>query len=201
MQNTFIQFIYNYGLIAIFILILLEYSCFPLPSEIVLVLSGVIAIENNISFFKIFILSVFAGVIGSSICYLLGLTLGNKILLFIEKVLPKSKKGIKEAKNKYQKFSSLSVCVGRLIPLCRTYISFIAGISKQKYIKYLFFSTIGICFWNFCLIFLGYKFYQNIDFVFKIYNNYKYIILFILSFLLILYIIFRVIKKNKYHFQ
>lgn len=195
MLDSIIGFINEYGMIAIFIAILIEYACFPIPSEVILPLSGAIAIENNTSFFYVLFLSVVAGNIGSIICYFVGFSGGRKVLDFIKKIYPKSERGIDEAQNKYNKYSNLSVSIGRLIPLCRTYISFVAGISKQNFIKYLFFSTLGITIWNSILIFLGFKFYQNLDFVISIYNDYKLVIIFIICIILIGLLFIRLFKK------
>lgn len=51
----------SYGLIAVFVLILLEYACFPLPSEVVLPFSGAVASQNDWTFFAILGFSVVAG--------------------------------------------------------------------------------------------------------------------------------------------
>lgn len=195
MLNSILDFINQYGMIAIFIAILIEYACFPIPSEVILPLAGAIAIENNSSYFYVLFISVIAGNIGSIICYLIGYCFGRKGIDFLIKIYPKSERGIYEAELKYNKYSNLSVSVGRLIPLCRTYISFIAGVSKQNFIKYLFFSSLGITVWNSILILLGFKFYQNLDYVIEIYNNYKLVIIFLLIILVIGLLFIHIFKK------
>ena len=59
----------NYGLIAIFLVIALEYACFPVPSELVLPLSGAVAAQGKFNFLAVYLLSILAGLIGSYICY------------------------------------------------------------------------------------------------------------------------------------
>ena len=55
----------NYGLIAIFIVIALEYACFPVPSELVLPLSGAVAAQGKFNFWAVYLLSIAAGLVGS----------------------------------------------------------------------------------------------------------------------------------------
>lgn len=193
--DTILSFINSYGIIAALLAILIEYSCFPIPSEVVLPLVGAIAFNKGYNFFLILFLSLIFSLLGSSVCYLIGRTGGSKAINWLKKAYPKSEKGLSEAENKYQKYSSLSVCFGRIIPLCRTYISFISGSSKQNYLKFLFFSSIGILIWNTTLIFLGYKFYENLDAVSIIYSEYKKIIFIILIFIIIISLIILLIKK------
>ena len=77
--------IYNYGLIAMFLIIMLEYACFPVSSEIVLPLSGAIASINNTHFLVILPLSIIAGLIGTGICYTVGWFGGGVIINGIKK--------------------------------------------------------------------------------------------------------------------
>ncbi|MFR2551655.1 MAG: DedA family protein [Clostridioides difficile] len=63
------SFILQYGLISVFVLIMIEYACFPLPSEVVLPLCGAIAARNHFGFLTILILSIIAGILGSIFCY------------------------------------------------------------------------------------------------------------------------------------
>ena len=58
------NFIFDYGIAIILILIILEYSCFPLPSEIILPITGAFTLIKNYNIFFIIFLSVIAGIIG-----------------------------------------------------------------------------------------------------------------------------------------
>src|SRR5690606_35903595 len=95
--------IYEYGLIAMFIIIMLEYACFPVSSEIVLPFSGAVASINQTSFLVILPLSVIAGLIGTGICFTIGWFGGGAILTAIKNKFPKSEKGINSA---YEKFNT-----------------------------------------------------------------------------------------------
>lgn len=193
MDNIF-NLINEYGVYIVFVIVLLEYACFPLPSEIVLPLSGGIAYECNINPLFMIILCTISGIIGTTICYALGYIGKNKLLNKFTK-----SKDRNESSSFYSKYGNIAISVGRLIPFCRTYISFVAGANKHKLHYYIFFSTIGIIVWNSILILLGYLFYDNLNFISDLYTDYKIIIFIILGILTCFIIIKKV--KRKYHFS
>lgn len=184
-MSFFTDIIYEYGMVAMFFLILIEYACFPVSSEIILPFSGAVASLQQISFFVILPLSVIAGLIGTSICYFLGRYGGMHLLNKIQVRFPKTEHGINTSFEKFNKYGSMAVCVGRVIPLCRTYIGFVAGALKQKYSTYLISSTIGITIWNILLIGTGYVLRNNWNIVGAYYKEYKVIITPVILFLLL----------------
>ena len=186
----------SYGLIAVFVLILLEYACFPLPSEVVLPFSGAVASQNDWTFFAILGFSVVAGVLGALVCYLIGYFGGYPLIEKIKRKFPKMKKGLDASQKKYEKYALLSVCVGRLIPLCRTYISFIAGISRQNPWSYIGATAIGVAIWNSVLIGLGYIFAENWNIVTEYYDQYKMVLIPVLV-ILVGFLVFRWFRKRK----
>lgn len=195
-MNFFIELINEYGLIAMFFLILLEYACFPVSSEIVLPFSGAVASINQISFVTILLTSIVAGCFGISICYFLGRIGGPPVLNKIMTKFPKTKKGITSSMEKFQHFGALAVGIGRMIPICRTYISFVAGASKQPYSLFLGASIIGISIWNTLLIGVGYICHENWGQIKVYYEQYKHFILLLVA-LILLYVIYRHYAKQK----
>lgn len=159
-----------------FFIILIEYACFPISSEIVLPFSGAVASMQNVNYFMIVFLSILAGIIGTTLCYLVGRLGGTPLIDTIIKKFPKSEHGLKSSQDKFKKYGGFAVCFGRLIPICRTYIAFIAGASGQKPTIYIICSLIGITIWNSILIGLGYIMRENWSLAIGYYNRYKDII-------------------------
>lgn len=172
-MEYFTNLIYEYGLIAMFFIILIEYACFPISSEIVLPFSGAVASIQHIPFFVILPVSVIAGIIGTSFCYTIGRAGGYKLIEGIIKKYPKSEKGIRSSQAKFQHYGGLTVCFGRVIPICRTYIAFIAGASGQSYPSFFTGSVIGITVWNTLLIGLGFILHDKWSLVSGYYEKYK----------------------------
>jgi membrane protein DedA with SNARE-associated domain len=173
-MSTLTNFIYEYGLIAMFIIILLEYACFPVSSEIVLPFSGAVASMNDTNFLIILPLSILAGLIGTGICFTIGWFGGGALINAITHKFPKTKKGIDSAYDKFKLHGASAVCIGRVIPLIRTYIALIAGAAKLNPVTYFTASALGITIWNTLLIGLGYMLRENYKRVGEYYDRYKH---------------------------
>lgn len=173
-MNFITNLISEYGLIAMFIIIMLEYACFPVSSEIVLPFSGAVASVNHTNFFVILPLSIIAGLIGTGICFVIGWFGGGAIINFITRKFPKSRKGIEAAERKFKDHGASAVCIGRVIPLVRTYIALIAGASRLNPVTYFAASALGISVWNTLLIGLGYVLRENYKQVGEYYDRYKH---------------------------
>ena len=191
------QAIQDYGLIAVFVLILLEYACFPLPSEVVLPFSGAVASQSGWGFLSILLFSILAGVLGALVCYLIGYFGGYPLVEKIKKKFPKSRKGLEASQQKYEKYAVLSVGLGRLIPLCRTYISFIAGISRQNLGSYLVSTAVGVAICNSVLIGLGFLCAENWNIVTKYYDEYKLILIPVLTAVAGFFVVRYFLKRRK----
>lgn len=187
----------QYGLFGLCLLILLEYACFPISSEIVLPFCGAFAKSYGISFFLLIPGSVFAGIIGTSFCYIIGRLGGAKVLTMLKTRFPKTKKGIEASEEKMEHFGALAVCFGRVIPLCRTYIAFIAGSVKQPYSQFFTYSLFGITIWNCILIGLGYLLKSNWNEVQRYYEEYKIILVFTAVLLVFLFLIRKYFLSSK----
>ncbi len=196
-MDSLLQLISQYGLIAMFLIIMLEYACFPVSSEIVLPFSGAVASINHTPFLVILPLSVLAGLIGTGICYAVGWFGGGAILNAIKLKFPKSVKPINASYDKFMGNGSSAVCIGRVIPLVRTYIALVAGSAKMKPIPYFTSSLLGITIWNTLLIGLGYSLQENYGRVAGYYDRYKQNLLPILLIAVGLFLFSRISKRIK----
>lgn len=195
-MELFTSLFQKYGLLGLCIMILLEYACFPISSEIVLPFCGAFAKSYNISFFLLIPGSVLSGLLGTSFCYAIGRIGGTRVLSFLKNRFPKTAKGINASEEKMARFGALAVCFGRIIPLCRTYIAFIAGSTRQPYSQFLTYSFFGITVWNCLLISLGYLLKSNWNEVQRYYEEYKLVLITTAALVLILFFI-RKFTKHK----
>jgi len=179
--------LHKYGLLGLCMMIFLEYACFPISSEIVLPFCGAVAGSCDISFFYLIPASILAGLLGTTLCYFIGRIGGTRVLSFLKTRFPKTRKGIEASEEKLEHYGAFAVCFGRVIPLCRTYIAFIAGSVKQPLSQYLTYSLLGITVWNCVLISLGYLFQSNWNEVQRYYEEYKMLLIFTAVTLLLIF--------------
>ena len=190
-DNAIIEIIQKYGLVAIFLAVFLEYACFPVPSEIVLPLSGAVAAQGGFSFLSVYLICIAAGLGGSLLDYSLARWGGARLIEKLEGRFPKLAGGLEVTRQKFERYSTLSVGICRVIPLCRTYISFIAGLAKQDLGTFIGASTIGIAIWNALLVYMGYLLSENWQLVGEFYGKYKYAMLAIIVLAIFIYVLIK----------
>ena len=144
----------QYGLIAIFVIVLLEYLNLPgFPAGIIMPLAGIFAANGRINFLVALLVSVAAGLAGSLILYFVGLKGGELFLKAYLKKFPNHKEAIDRNIALLQQKGSVGIFLAKLIPMIRTLISIPAGVMKMNLMKYCISSTLGILVWN--LVFVG----------------------------------------------
>ena len=155
--STITHYFTEYGALAIFIMVFLEYLNLPgFPAGIIMPLAGVMAANGNISFFWVMVLTVAAGLMGSMVLYLLGRKGGELFLKAYLKRFPKQRAGIEKNMDWVRQKGAKGVFVAKLLPMVRTLVSIPAGVLKMPLRKYIFSSTLGIFIWNFVFVGAGY---------------------------------------------
>ena len=141
--NSILNYLSQYGLIFIFIIVFLEYLNLPgLPAGVIMPLAGLCISRGEMNFIFALMLSVIAGVIGSWVLYFLGFYAGNFLLDKYIKRFPKQKKYIDEKLEYLRSKGHIGVFISRLIPVARTIIAIPAGVLKMNFFKYTVYSAI-----------------------------------------------------------
>ncbi|SCJ93396.1 SNARE associated Golgi protein [uncultured Clostridium sp.] len=157
--NGVISYLSHYGMIFLFIVILLEYLNLPgFPAGIILPVAGIWVANSNHSFITALIISVLAGLIGSCVLYGLGLFGGEFLLKKYVNKFPKQGKYIEEKIEFLRSKGNVGVFVSKLIPMVRTLISIPAGVIRLNFLEYSLYSALGILIWNGAFMSAGYLF-------------------------------------------
>ncbi len=151
------NYFHQYGAIVIFVIVFLEYLNLPgFPAGLVFPLAGIWASQGGIGFGMALLLSVLAGLCGSSLLYFVGRFGGEFLLNRYVKKFPKHKRAIDQAMERVRNKGYIGILIGKLIPVIRTIIPIPAGILKMNFLKYTVFSMLGITIWNLTLVGAGY---------------------------------------------
>ena len=148
----------NYG--TIFILMLLESTVIPVPSELVVAPAAYHAAAGNIDIWLVILFSTLGADAGASINYVAGWLLGRPVIWrFADSRLGKlcmlSHEKIEKSEAYFNNHGLVATITGRLIPGIRHLISIPAGLAKMTYWKFLLYTTIGAGAWNCILAALG----------------------------------------------
>lgn len=155
--NSLLDYLSQYGIVFIFIIIFLEYLNLPgLPAGIIMPVAGLWVSRGNMNFLIVVILSVVAGLIGSWCLYFLGFYGGNFLLEKYTTKFPKQKQYIENKLEYLRSKGGKGVFISRLIPVARTIIAIPAGVLKMNFLKFTVYSAMGIFIWNIVFISAGY---------------------------------------------
>lgn len=155
--NSLLDYLSQYGIVFIFIIIFLEYLNLPgLPAGIIMPVAGLWVSRGNMNFLIVVILSVVAGLIGSWCLYFLGFYGGNFLLEKYTTKFPKQKQYIENKLEYLRNKGGKGVFISRLIPVARTIIAIPAGVLKMNFLKFTVYSAMGIFIWNIVFISAGY---------------------------------------------
>ena len=152
--DVIMQYFTQYGGIAIFVIVLLEYMNLPgFPAGVIMPLAGVWAARGQIHFITALLITIAAGLLGSLILYGLGRIGGEAFLKLYTKKFPKQKEAIEKNMAMIREKGCIGIFVSKLVPMLRTLISIPAGVVRMNLVKYIVSSTLGILVWN--LVFVG----------------------------------------------
>jgi membrane protein DedA with SNARE-associated domain len=156
-----VELIFEWGYLGIFILMTIESSFIPFPSEIVLIPAGYLASKGEMNMGLIMASGLGGSMAGAFINYYLALLLGRKILRRYGKYFFINENAIEKMDNYFEKHGHISTFIGRLIPGIRQLISIPAGLARMNLAVFSIYTALGAGIWAFILVILGYAIGEN----------------------------------------
>ncbi len=161
--NTINQYFIDYGVLAIFIIVLLEYLNLPgFPAGIIMPLAGFWAAKGEISFFIAMLITTAAGILGSWLLYFGGYIGGQVVLYRFMEKHPKQRRKVEKGMYYIDKKGAFGIFICKLLPMIRTLISIPAGVLNMNFFNYTLGSLAGIVIWNFVFVGSGYVFGEKL---------------------------------------
>ncbi|HIP15508.1 MAG TPA: DedA family protein [Sulfurimonas autotrophica] len=194
LAKELVELIFDWGYLGIFIMMAIESSFIPFPSEVVLVPAGYLASKGDMSISYILGSALAGSLLGAFINYYLALTLGRRFLLQFGKYFFISPQTLERMENYFQKHGHISTFTGRLIPGIRQLISIPAGLARMNRAEFALYTTLGAGIWAFILTLLGYFIGSNEALM---HQYLKEITIIILVLLIILVWIYYIYQKRK----
>lgn len=178
--SSFILFIIGKaGYFGVFLLMLFQSFNIPVPSEITMSFSGFLASRGIFNFWTVVFVGAFGNLGGSFLSYKLAkffIKNGLREKYKIVKILI-SDKNLGLAERWFEKYGSISVFFGRMVPVISTFISFPAGLAKMPLKLFLPFSFFGSLIWCFILTKIGFVLGENWAMVSIYFRKFDYLIL------------------------
>ena len=154
--NFIVETVGQLGYAGIFIMMFLESSFFPFPSEVVMIPAGYLAYKGEMNMYLVILFGILGSLAGALFNYYLALKLGRRFLMRYGKYILISEDTILKMEDFFNKHGHISTFFGRLIPVVRQYISLPAGLSRMNLFVFSVFTSLGAGIWVVILAFLGY---------------------------------------------
>jgi membrane protein DedA with SNARE-associated domain len=154
------DFIGSAGELGVFLLMVLESACIPVPSEAIMLFAGFSVSEGEMTLFGIVAAGVLGNLVGSWIAYAVGYY-GRLDLLEKNKLIHISPKHLEWADDWFARYGSATVFFSRMLPIIRTFISLPAGVAKMPFWRFSAYTLLGSVPWVLMLAIVGEKVGDN----------------------------------------
>jgi membrane protein DedA with SNARE-associated domain len=172
----------TYGYLAIFVLMVLESACVPIPSEVTMLFGGALvtapflAPEQQLNFWGVVIAGTLGNLVGSWLAYWAGYAGGRPLIDRWGRYLLIRPHEVDRAHDWFERYGEAAVFFGRLLPVIRTFISLPAGVVRMDFWRFTIFTVLGCLPWCLFLTWLGYELGDSWETVERIFRPFAWII-------------------------
>ena len=164
-MHEIVEFVVNiareFGYLGIFVMMFLESTFFPFPSEVAMIPAGILAAKSEMNLFLAIIVGTVGSLGGALFNYYLAKKFGRAGVLKFGKYFFFNEKKLQKMETFFVKHGSFSTFFARLIPGVRQLVSLPAGLSKMHLGKFSLYTTLGAGLWVTILALLGYVIGDN----------------------------------------
>lgn len=166
MEHFITDNVLHYGYLAVFVLMVLESACIPVPSEVTMLFGGALANATflaslgrdggHLNFVLVALVGTFGNLVGSWIAWAVGYRGGRPLIERWGRYVFLRKHELDRAEAWFERHGQLAVLVSRLLPVVRTFISLPAGIAEMPFLRFSLYTFVGCLPWTFALTAVGY---------------------------------------------
>jgi len=145
----------GYG--GIVLLMAIESACIPLPSEIIMPFSGYLVSTGEMNLWLVGLAGAIGCVLGSIVAYYAGAWGGRPFIEKYGKYILISHHDLDLADRWFRRHGDITIFVGRLLPVIRTFIAFPAGVAHMNLWRFNLYTFVGSYIWSLGLAWIGMK--------------------------------------------
>lgn len=202
----------NMNYLSITLLMTIESSFIPFPSEVVIPPAAYVAGKEDsnlhmtdnyiVNVLLIILFGTIGALLGAIINYILAMWLGRPIIYAfadskIGHLCLLSSEKVKKAEDYFNDHGKVSTFVGRLIPGIRQLISIPAGLSKMNFGQFLLYTFLGASIWNVVLALLGYIAHGQMELIHTYSHELSIAIMALLGIVVVYFVVKAIIKRIK----
>ena len=194
--NWLLDTIGSMGYIGIMVLMFIESTFIPLPSELVIPTAGYLISQNQMSWAGVLVSGTAGSVFGALFNYAIAVYLGRPFILRYGKYFGITERRFIKGEKFFLKHGNISTFIGRLILGVRHYISFPAGLARMNLKKFSFYTAFGAGIWVWILAYIGYFVGNNKEKIMEVSRQWSIYIIIGCALLVVTYIIWHKRKQK-----
>ena len=145
------------GYVSVFVLMALQSACIPIPSELVMPLAGYALGHTQLQLIILATVASLASNVGSIPAYWVGARGGRPMVERFGGYVLLSRRDLDLCEHFFASYGSITVLVGRMLPIVRTFIALPAGIARMNQVKFHVYTFLGSWPWCYVLALVGMK--------------------------------------------
>ena len=145
------------GYAGVALLMAIESACVPLPSEIIMPFSGYLVYTGRFQLLWVATAGAIGCNIGSAAAYWIGAWGGRSFIERYGRFVLLSKRDLDRSTHFFARYGSITVFLGRLLPVIRTFIALPAGIARMPQLRFHIYTFVGSWPWCLVLAYIGMK--------------------------------------------
>jgi membrane protein DedA with SNARE-associated domain len=150
--------VHHYGLLALFLLVMLESSGVPLPGETALITAGIFASRGDVVIDEVILVAALGAIVGDNIGYWLGREGGNRLLDRVEPLRRWSAPGREWSERFFQRHGPKTIFIARFVAVLRVTVAWLAGISRMHWWTFFVWNAAGGICWALLIGLIAYFF-------------------------------------------
>ena len=143
------------GYAAVIILMAIQSACIPIPSEVIMPLAGYALAHSQAQLILLATVASLASNLGSIPAYWVGAWGGRPMVERYGSWLLLSRRDLDRVDHFFARYGSITVLIGRMLPIVRTFIAFPAGVAKMNQTRFHIYTFIGSWPWCYALAYIG----------------------------------------------
>ena len=152
-----VVFIAASGYSGVAFLMAIQSACVPIPSEVIMPFAGFVLATSQAKLILLATIASLASNIGSIPAYWVGARGGRPMVERFGGYVLLSRRDLDLVEHFFNKYGSITVLVGRMLPIVRTFIALPAGIAKMNQLRFHIYTFIGSWPWCYALAYMGMK--------------------------------------------
>jgi len=145
------------GYASVVLLMAIQSACIPIPSEVIMPLAGYALAHTQLQLIILATVASLASNLGSIPAYWVGAKGGRPMVERYGSMMLLSRRDLDLVDHFFAKYGSITVLIGRMLPIVRTFIAFPAGVAKMNQLRFHIYTFIGSWPWCYALAYIGMK--------------------------------------------